>query len=425
MHNTLSMDTTSVSGEFCHGSGPRTLLFSRVFPSPAEPTFAPFILNTFRALGEYVETRVVSPRPWNPRQPCSALHRSDWHSFEGMTARYPRYFWLPRVQPSLHDSCLWASIKPVISRVHREFPFEAIVSAWAYPDAVVAQRIAEEFGCVHVTRVLGSDINVLSRNPRLKSQISAAMRKADCVVAVSAALKREIESLGVAQERIVVQHNAVDGDLFTIREKGAARARLCIPPDCPLICFIGNMIPVKGPDVLMEALAFVKKGGHPNVRAAFIGSGALAKSLRARALALGLGDAISWHERIPQTEVREWLAAADVVGVPSRNEGCPNVVLEAQASGRPVVASRVGGIPELLSPENGILVPSEDPAALAEGIECALSRTWSPEAIRSTVRHLSWNGIGREYARILQSAMCNHGAERGLPFHQAPTKVGV
>jgi glycosyltransferase involved in cell wall biosynthesis len=96
------------------------------------------------------------------------------------------------------------------------------------------------------------------------------------------------------------------------------------------------------------------------------------------------------------------MSAVDVFCLPSRNEGCPNVILEALASGKPVVASRVGGIPELLTDgENGYLVPSEDPAALAGALAKALERRWDPEALRATVTFLSWDAVALTYQTIL------------------------
>jgi glycosyltransferase involved in cell wall biosynthesis len=84
------------------------------------------------------------------------------------------------------------------------------------------------------------------------------------------------------------------------------------------------------------------------------------------------------------------------------------VVLEALASGRPVVASRVGGVPELVREGengNGILVPPDDPDALASALSAALNRTWDPEALRGTVESLSWDRVGDRYWEILQEVV--------------------
>src|SRR4029077_3079327 len=90
-----------------------------------------------------------------------------------------------------------------------------------------------------------------------------------------------------------------------------------------------------------------------------------------------------------------------------RREGCPNVVLEALASGRPVIGSAVGGVPELLSDRNGIMVPPDDPDALAAAITAGLQRTWDPADLRASVPSLTWNDLGgalhNELARAVRS----------------------
>ncbi|HLV79914.1 MAG TPA: glycosyltransferase, partial [Chthonomonadaceae bacterium] len=124
-----------------------------------------------------------------------------------------------------------------------------------------------------------------------------------------------------------------------------------------------------------------------------------------RVRSLGLDGRILLPGRRPHAEVPDWISACDVYCLPSRREGCPNVVLEALASGRPVVATNVGGVPELLNAENGILVPSEDPAALAAGLRQALCRSWDPQTLRSSVECLSWDQVGKGYFQVLQAAM--------------------
>ena len=86
------------------------------------------------------------------------------------------------------------------------------------------------------------------------------------------------------------------------------------------------------------------------------------------------------------------------------------MVLEALASGRPVVASRVGGIPELIREENGLLAPAEDPVALAAALRAALERSWDPARLRATVPYLSWDDFGRALHQTLSEAIAAHRA---------------
>jgi glycosyltransferase involved in cell wall biosynthesis len=102
------------------------------------------------------------------------------------------------------------------------------------------------------------------------------------------------------------------------------------------------------------------------------------------------------------------MAAANLLCLPSRREGCPNVVLEALASGRPVVGSAVGGVPELLSDRNGIMFPRDDPDALAAAIMSALQRRWDPADLRASVPSLTWQDMGRALNNELTRAVLSH-----------------
>jgi glycosyltransferase involved in cell wall biosynthesis len=101
-------------------------------------------------------------------------------------------------------------------------------------------------------------------------------------------------------------------------------------------------------------------------------------------------------------DVAVWMAAADLVTLPSYMEGCPNVVLEALACGRPVVATNVGGIPEIMNDEDGCLVPPRDPAALAHALASVLDRTWDAAAV-SARSSRSWSDVAAELLAIFES----------------------
>jgi glycosyltransferase involved in cell wall biosynthesis len=105
------------------------------------------------------------------------------------------------------------------------------------------------------------------------------------------------------------------------------------------------------------------------------------------------------------------MAAADLVTLPSYMEGCPNVVLEALASGRPVVATNVGGIPEIMSEEFGRLVPPRNPAALAEALRSVLATQWDAAAISA---HMSrgWDTVAGELLALFESLVSARKAKR-------------
>jgi len=147
--------------------------------------------------------------------------------------------------------------------------------------------------------------------------------------------------------------------------RAEARARLGLPPDAYVIAGVGRLVPVKGFDLLVTALAEVATR-VPSTHVVLIGSGAEHGALQARAAALGVADRL--HITGSVTDVADRLAGADVLAAPSRNEGMGRVLVEAMALGLPVVGTRVGGIAEVIDDECGVLVPPDDAGALAEAL---------------------------------------------------------
>lgn len=393
----------------------RVLILSNLYPSPHVPTRGTFNLQGFRALSSYCATRAVVPVLWwertrRPGEWLVAPRSKD----TGIEAVYPSCWHVPQFHP-LHPYTMHASVSRYVRRIHREFPFDAILASWACPDGVAAARLAQEFDCPVVTMVLGTDVNALATHPALRRHLEWGLQRAAKVITVSGALRDRVTELGVAPERVLVQHNGVDGERFQIRDQGAARERLGLPAERKLVVFVGNLVHEKGVDVLVEALAQVRGPGAENIDLVLIGAGGMAEALRQRAEALGIGPRVRFCGRRPHEEIAEWITASNLFCLPSRREGCPNVVLEALASGRPVVASRVGGVPELVRAENGVLVPAEDAAALADGLRTALARTWRPEVLRATVPCLSWDQFGRTLHNTLETAIREHRGRAVTP----------
>jgi glycosyltransferase involved in cell wall biosynthesis len=382
------------------------LVLTNLYPSPREPTRGLFNWNKFRALAHFCPVQVVAPVPaWKRvRHPRDFFHPvSD--AREGILATYPTYWSVPRIAPARNADILYRSVRSHVQRIHRTFPFDVIVGAFAYPDVVAASCLARDAGCPFVALVMGSDIYDLAQRPALRGRIREALLQAASVVAVSGGLRDRLVELGIPAERIVVQHNGVDGRRFILRDRRESRRRLGLSETRSNVCFVGNLVAEKGPDILIEAIGSPPLAAVSDAHVTFIGDGGLKESLLARATALGIRDRVSFLGRVPPDEVALRISASDVLCLPSRREGCPNVVLEALASGRPVVAAAVGGVPELLHDGNGIMAPSDDPSALARAIVSALRREWDPAALRATVSSLSWDDMGQKLHTVISRAI--------------------
>lgn len=189
-----------------------------------------------------------------------------------------------------------------------------------------------------------------------------AFRRAEAVVAVSASVRDRIARSGVRSDRIHLLPNAWSPKPIFAREE--ARRRLGLPDDDPIIGWVGRLTAEKGTDVFLDALAAL-----PDRRwlAAVVGDGKERPALETRARELGIGDRVRWLGLVPQAAAL--YPAFDVWVLSSRTEGTPIALFEALSARVPIVATAVGGVPDVISPAEAILVPSGKPAAIAAGIQ--------------------------------------------------------
>jgi glycosyltransferase involved in cell wall biosynthesis len=203
-----------------------------------------------------------------------------------------------------------------------------------------------------------------SRRIRLYQKAAWLLRYADGAVAVSEQLRERIHQLGVAAERIVTIPNAIDGIAVPETAPGTFRRKHGIPEEVPLLGVVGRFSLEKGQRIFLEALSCLAPR-FPTAQAALIGEGVDEEMLRERARALRLDVHFPGYAHA-MAEVYQDL---DVVVIPSLSEGSPNVLLEAMAAARPVVATRVGGIPGLASDGvHALLVPPNDRDRLADAM---------------------------------------------------------
>jgi len=208
-----------------------------------------------------------------------------------------------------------------------------------------------------------------------------AMCFSDLIIAVSDGHKRVLMSYGVEDKKIKVVHNAISVDSFQNSASGSVRKEICkqlnIPFGAAAVVSAGRLSPEKGHRFLVEAIGMLR-GSSNNTHFVFCGDGPCQKDLERRAKELGISEIC--HFVGFRRDLKEIFQAMDLMVLPSLTEGLPNVVLEAFACRKPVVATRVGGVPEIVEDGvNGILVPQERPDLLAEAIKSCLD---SPDKAR-------------------------------------------
>ncbi|HVW30328.1 MAG TPA: glycosyltransferase family 4 protein [Polyangiaceae bacterium] len=362
----------------------RILILTKIFPNRAEPRSSPFNRQQFAALSKLCDVEILATIPWFP----GSRHFAKWSRagrlldvpeteiIDGVTVRHPRFVFVPKVGHAFSGPLYALSLAGVAMKYDGEV--DVVLGSWAYPDGFAAVALARLLGVPAVVKLHGSDINVVAELPGPRKLVGWALSRADRVVAVSNPLRDRAVALGADPSRVDVVRNGVDRRRFHPQDRAAARRKLNVA-EGPMALFIGNVERHKGAVDLLRAFAspdVARSGAHLYV----VGDGAA--MAECRELARSTGAAITFAGARPHDEIPLWLAACDVLVLPSWNEGTPNVVLEALACGRRVVATAVGGVPDVVSREAaGVLVPPKAPAALARAMLEALSTPYDPASV--------------------------------------------
>jgi glycosyltransferase involved in cell wall biosynthesis len=385
----------------------RVLAITKIFPNAAEPLAAPFNRQQFAALHEHCELSILATIPWFP----GAGLLSKWSTagrlakvprrerIHGLDVAHPRTLFVPKLAMATWGPLYAASIAPSLARYRNKV--DVVLGTWAYPDGFAAVLAARLLGVPAVVKLHGSDINLIAKEPGPRWLTAWALPQAARVVAVSRALGDEVVALGVQRERVAIVMNGVDGELFKPRDREAARGELGLPAG-PLVLYVGNLKPEKGVLDLGTAWSHVLRHA-PDATLVVVGDGPLGDELAA--VTSAHGERVRLIPRQPLERVPLYMAAADVVVLPSHSEGTPNVALEALASGRRVVASAVGGVPDLItSPTLGTLVPPRDPDALAAALVVALRQPYDAHEVARIGARGGWAASAAALHAVLKEA---------------------
>ena len=390
------------------GDGPRVLTFTTLFPNPVQPRLGVFVRDRVLDTARHLPTVVVAPVLARPGRRTAAVPPREDHG--PLPVLHPRYFTLPGFGRAADGAVLFRQMVPRLRRLQHHFPFDLIDAHYAFPDGAAAMLLARHFRVPYCVTIRGGDIDVLARHRIRRRVIRRTLSGAATVISVSAHLADGAVRMGlVPAARVRVIPNGVDVHRFRPRSRSEARRQLGLPVEGRLLVCAANLTAEKGQHVLVEAMAQLRRTGSTVPQLALIGSdqwgrGSYQERLQGRIDALGLRDRVSLLGSRPQQELPLWYSAADLLVLPTFREGCPNVVREALACGTPAVASRVGGVPELLpSPSLGTLVEPGDPAELATAIGRALEREWDRGAIAAWGGARTWETVGMEMNEILRA----------------------
>jgi glycosyltransferase involved in cell wall biosynthesis len=391
-------------------SGHRVVVYTQEYPTANDPHDGLFTQALVDALEPRLPTTVICPVPWFP-MPDFLLRRTGWVSTRGlphherrggMDVFFPRIPLVPVLTRGVQPQIQALRVSGPLRRLRAAGRLTLLNAHSIYPDGIAAARLARSLRIPLVLTAIGSDINANLDSPKKLGQIRAAMESAVAVIGVSRAL---CETMRAIARRARIEHvpNGIDRRRFSLGGSEPALAPELQGDARPVLLFVGRLHPVKGLDVLLEALATLRDSGPLEFQTVIIGDGPEHAELTRRCAELRLQPDVRFIGGRPHHEVAIWLRRAKVFCLPSRNEGMPNVVLEAQASGVPVVATRVGGLAELVGQRSGILVASGDSAELAAALSRAMNSTWNAADVAAQVSWADWQKSADRYLEIFDS----------------------
>lgn len=378
----------------------RIAVVTRYFPSSAEPWQGRSAYQTLRLLARQAEVQVFYPNAAYPKllkpqgRPLASLGPSP-QSLD-VTAGYYDFPALPLVSRPFNGAAAARAVMPHV----RAFRPDLIFSFFIYPDGYAALKVARALGIPVVAMGIGSDIN------RIGDRISAlhtrtVLREVDFLLTVSDDLRRKAIVMGAQPDKSRAISNGCDLSVFHPEDQGRARRRVEIDPAAEAVIYIGRIDVKKGLRELVEAAASLRTL-RERLQVYLVGEGPDRPLIEDAIKTHGAQSFIHLRPSCSFDDVAVWMAAADAITLPSYMEGCPNVVLEALACGRPVVAANVGGIPEIMNQECGRLVPARDAGSLAGALAEVLSKRWDAAAISST-RGRSWEAVAAEILEIFEA----------------------
>ncbi|HRZ02600.1 MAG TPA: glycosyltransferase [Burkholderiaceae bacterium] len=380
---------------------PALVVFSSLFPSPAEPLAGIFIRERMFRVGQELPITVVAPQPWFPLQSLLRRFKPGWRPerpraelMQGIEVLRPRYFSVPGVFKSLDGWFMALGSLSTLRGLRARGQADLIDAHFAYPDGLAASKLAQWLRVPYTVTLRGTESRHAA-DAALRPRVQQALQSASRVFSVSDSLRRIGLACGAAPERSLVVGNGVDARVFAPADRAEARRRLGLPPAAPVLVSVGGLVERKGFHRVIACLPELRRQ-HPELRLLIVGGpspeGDWSARLAAQVRELGLDDAVRFLGPLPPSEVRWALSAADVFVLATRNEGWANVLLEAMACGLPVVTTRVGGNAEVVCrDELGIVVPFDDHPALRDALGRALTQSWDRGAIRRYAEANSWD----------------------------------
>lgn len=393
------------------------ITFTNLFPSTGHQGHGLFVYERMRRVAAALSQRgtgfrwsVVAPVPdviWPLRRGAwrawaAVPSQESWH---GVDVYHPRFRHWPGLSQNRQADAVARGARELVERLVGGSSGPAVLDAhYLWPDGVAAATLARSLGVPYTLTARGSDVNVLGEKAPIAARIASAAAGAHGCFAVSDALGARFATIaGLSQSRVVTVRNGVDLERFRPprddAERLAARAALGLPGHGRLLLGVGRLVSGKG-----FALAAAAAAALPETSLVLLGDGP-----ERDAIARAWGERVRLLGARPPEDVALAYRAADALVLPSEREGWPNVVTEALASGLPVVATRVGGIPQIFGGdppaiELGALVDVGDRAGLQQALAAVLDRGADRARVRAFAERYGWHEPVAQLVAVFEAA---------------------
>lgn len=397
----------------------KILFIAGLHPLKANPMSAIFITRRIKKLqerGVSCDLFFFSEKTgWSSRLLAKLLKRPSFKEKSAITVDSVQYDPLP-VALSFWDMAFYYHRigRVLVDAVKKKInlaEYDLIHAIWIYPHGFIASLLKQETGIPCVISAHGSDIHTDPfKNPKSIDSIVFALKYADRVLFNNLKLLETAKKLGYSGNNSIVISNGVDTDQFVPMIKEKARADLGLSPlDAKFVGFVGNLKWVKRADRLPEIFYEVAKQSG-NAQFVVIGDGKLRREIERKCKAYNLK--VEFTGRIDHHIMRLWMNALDVLILPSRNEGFPNVCIEAQSCGCPVVGSNAGGIPEAIGDggfivaDTGVNFEKNFSAAVIRLLEKPLPQ----EQLRNRALQFDWDRVIVKQIDLYKDVLESHAA---------------
>ncbi len=362
---------------------PRVLVVSHLYPTPAVPWQCPWLEEQVAALARHARMSVLCPSQSVDRATTVTGER------DVRVTCVPTLTPLGRGRAGLVGTTL--RYRAALRRHLRDHAgeFDVLHAHFGFPDAVLVEQAGRSAGIPVVVTLHGDDaFHVAHMRGPVGNAVRTSLARADRVICVSEEMRRAVLA-AVPEARTAVIENGYDDAVFRVGRD----ERL------PVVLFVGRLETIKNVDVLLRAFAAASLPADATLLIA--GTGSRRDALEALALELGIAPRVRFLGQQTREEVAELMRNARCLALPSASEGWGMVVAESLACGTPVVASRVGGVPEIVASEAaGLLVTPGDESALRIALQALFARTWDPAEVAAGSAARPWSVQAEKIAAV-------------------------